>query len=153
MARVVVAQRWRSNVIASTPDLYLIGAMFGGGLCLVEALKFTVVAFIESPVAHNRNPHQVHLFHDEPKRTYRTSQHGRERDIERVAFGQHRLARLPGFEDALLGQIDVRPSGEEILEVPLALAVANEDELSDIVGLSHGGAYCSQIAARRQPQR
>ena len=37
--------------------------------------------------------------------------------------GGHRLF------DTLVGQVDIPPAGEAVFEVPLALAVANENEL------------------------
>ena len=37
-------------------------------------------------------------------------------------------AGLARFGDALLGQVDVAPAGEQVLQVPLALAVAHEHE-------------------------
>ena len=44
------------------------------------------------------------------------------------------LAGALGFLDALLGQVDVAPAGEEVLQVPFALAVADEDESAGHVG-------------------
>ena len=42
--------------------------------------------------------------------------------------------------DALLGKVDVHPAGEYVCEVPLALAVPNEDE----AGVRRGCARCSR---------
>jgi hypothetical protein len=45
--------------------------------------------------------------------------HGRRREI---------AATAAGFVATLVGQVDVDPAGEEVLQVPLALAVAKQHE-------------------------
>ena len=50
--------------------------------------------------------------------------------VEVVPALTEQTAGLAGLGDALIGQADVvDPAGESVLEVPLALAVAQEDEL------------------------
>ena len=44
-----------------------------------------------------------------------------------LAAGRARL------RDALLGQVDVAPAGEQVLQVPLALAVAHEHEKAFVI--------------------
>ena len=44
-------------------------------------------------------------------------------------------ARLDGFLDAELGEVRVLPAREEILEVPITLAVTDEDEKAVHEGL------------------
>ena len=50
--------RW-GNVIAAAPDEDLVVAEFRGGLGLVEALKRTIVAFVEAPVFFHWDPELV----------------------------------------------------------------------------------------------
>src|SRR3546814_9767890 len=45
-----------------------------------------------------------------------------------LALCLHQLARRPGLRRALFGDIDVPPAGETVLEIPLRLAVTDEDE-------------------------
>jgi hypothetical protein len=51
MSLIVERQRRRRDVVASPPDLDLIGAVLCHGLRLVESLQRTVVAFVEPPAA------------------------------------------------------------------------------------------------------
>jgi hypothetical protein len=44
------------------------------------------------------------------------------------------FARRDGLGHALVGQVDIPPAGEAVFQVPLALAVADEDQLG------HGGS-------------
>ncbi len=49
--------------------------------------------------------------------------------VDRQPLGLDQLAAAARLGLALGGQVDVDPAGEAVLEVPLALAVAEEDEL------------------------
>jgi hypothetical protein len=50
-------------------------------------------------------------------------------EVWQEALGLEQLCALLGLVDALLIEIDVHPAGEEVLGVPLALAVAEQDQL------------------------
>ena len=47
------------------------------------------------------------------------------------------LAPALGLGDALLAEVDVDPAGEQVLAVPVALAVAEQDERADHQGDGH----------------
>ena len=51
-----------------------------------------------------------------------------EGDVEGEPLRLELAAGLARFRDALLGQADVAPAGEQVLQVPFALAVAHEHE-------------------------
>ena len=54
-----------------------------------------------------------------------------QRGVEHVggdALGREEPAGLLAFGDPLLREVDVDPSGEQVREVPLALAVAQQDQ-------------------------
>ncbi len=53
---------------------------------------------------------------------------GGEGQVEVVALGLQHLARSLGLRLALLRQVHVPPAGEAVLQIPLGLAVTEEDE-------------------------
>jgi hypothetical protein len=67
------------------------------GLCFVEALKRTVGAFIEVPIANDGNPHQVHLVEDDPERADGALEDGCVGEVEFEALGLEQLPCLGGF--------------------------------------------------------
>src|SRR5690606_24724262 len=119
------------------PQLDLLLAMTRRGLRLVESLQRAVMALVEPPMPLDGDPREIHLVEDQPQRADRTNEHGRERDIEDEARFLQRAARLGRLATPLLGEVDIRPPGEQILEVPFALAVAHEHQLADLF-LAHG---------------
>ena len=68
-------------------------------------------------------------------------QRGVEHVGEQVVFDEQ-LAAGDGLGAALVGQGDVDPAGEEVLGVPVALAVAEQDQ-----GAAHDGASVSPAVA------
>jgi hypothetical protein len=46
-----------------------------------------------------------------------------------IASLNQQLTRLSRLGSALLGDVNIRPSAEAVFEVPLGLAVANQDKL------------------------
>jgi hypothetical protein len=72
--------------------------------------------------------------------------------IELEAGGLQRLGAGLGLLDAELGQVRVLPAGEEVFQVPFALAVADKDERSGhgdfpFSGVSGSGGF-DQWSAR-----
>ena len=53
-------------------------------------------------------------------------QHRGEGDVERQALRLQFAAGLLGLGNALLGEIRILPAGEQILQIPFALAVTHE---------------------------
>ena len=62
------------------------------------------------------------------ERALRALERRREGDVEVEPLRLQLAAGLARFRDALLGQIDVAPAGEQVLQIPLALAVTHEHE-------------------------
>src|SRR5690606_4908557 len=132
MPRIVRLERGRRHVVAAAPDLDLLRAVLRRRFGLVEALQRAVMALAQAPMALDGDPHQLHLVEDQPQRADRADEHGRQRDVEREARLAQRAARVAGFALALLREVDVRPAGEKILEVPVALAVAHQHQRADL---------------------
>ena len=143
MALIVEFERRRGRVVAATPFEDLVLAVLLGGLLLVETLESAVVAFVESPGASDRNPQASHGIEgkicgaDGPG-LHRGMQHGGGHP-----GGSHGATGGTGLGAALLGEVGVVPTGEEVLEVPGALTVAEEDQCGRHAGKSaswvHGG--------------
>ena len=75
------------------------------------------------------DPHQIQLVERDPERANRPLQDGGERDVECEPLGLQQLAGPLRLGLALVGQVDVGPAGEEVLLVPDALAMTQEDKL------------------------
>ncbi len=106
--------------------MHLLVTVLGRGFRLVEALQRTVVSFVQSPVANDRNPHLVHLVEDMPQSADGAFQYRRVGDVELVTHLGQQFAGSYSFLIALFGQVHVRPAREQVLEIPVALPVTAE---------------------------
>ncbi len=122
-------QRRRRNVIGAAPDQDLFGAVPLGRLGLVEAGEAAVVALVQPPILLGRDPHLTRGVQRQPEGANGAGQNRGEGLVEFDPSRLQKLSGLAGFFLALGRQIDVHPSGEAVLEVPLALAVADQDKL------------------------
>ena len=102
-------------------------------LLLVLALERAVVALVEPPRPAHRDPVPVGRVEGEVRGVDRAPLHGGVHDVGEQPGLTHQLAAALGLGAALLGQVDVDPAGEEVLGVPVALAVAEQDQ-----GVGHG---------------
>ena len=129
VARVVERQRRRRHVIRAAPDLHLPLAVLLGGLRLVQALQRAVVALVEPPGVDDRDPHLVELIQRDPERADGAFEDGCVGHVENVAALTQQLAALVRLDHALLREIDIGPAGIQVLFVPDALAVAEQNYL------------------------
>ena len=108
--------------------MHLLGAPALAGIVLVEAGKVAVVALVQRLIAECRRSGRPISSSMRSQRLLRPRQGRGEGDVEgeparlEAATGGARLL------DAERGQAGVLPAREKVLEVPLALAVADEDE-------------------------
>ena len=77
----------------------------------------------------DRDPHQVELVERDPQRPDRPLEHRGEGDVECEPLGLEQLAGPLRLGLALLGEVDVGPSGEQVFLVPDAFAVAQQYDL------------------------
>ena len=108
--------------------MHLLLAPALAGVVLVEADEIAVVAFVQGLVAKDRDLVRAHLGKHEVERTLRAFERGGEGDVELDPARLQFCAGLFRLGDALCGEIDVLPAGEQILQIPFALAVPDEDE-------------------------
>ncbi len=136
---VRIDRRWRS-VIGTPPQHELLFAVLSQHLGLVLALQRTVVALVEAPMPAHWDPRstggmQRHLCGADRALEQRGVEHVGQDSL----LGQHGTTAF-GFGASLLGQVDVDPPGEQILRVPFALPVAEQDQ-------GHGGTHGSYRAS------
>ena len=86
------------------------------------------MALVEPPRPPDRDPLAVHDPQREVGRADRPLLQRRVQHAGRESLGKHELARDHRLLLAELGEVDVDPAGEPVGEVPLALAVAKEDQ-------------------------
>src|SRR5690606_38535369 len=103
-------------------------APFGAGIVLVEAGQVAIVAFVQGLVAKRFEVRLAKLIENVLAGHLRARQRGRVSDIELETGGLQALASGLGFGMALFGQARIAPAGEQVLEVPFALTVADQDE-------------------------
>ena len=125
---VALFQRRGPRVVAAPPDLHLVLAVPLGGLGLVQALQRAVVALVELPSLDDGKPGAVDLVEHDVERVDGTLQVARVANVEIEALGGKRLPTLNGLCATGIGQVDVGPSGEEVLLVPFAFPMPDEDE-------------------------
>src|SRR5258706_2985011 len=137
VARIVGRQGWGRRVVAAAPDLDLRLAIFFPRLLLVQSLQRAVVAFLEAPVALDRQPQPVQFLEDQPLRADRALEH---RGVDDIGYRPGRCdfaARLARLFDALDREVDIRPAGKQVLEVPDALAMTNHQQFAGQGRSSH----------------
>src|SRR4029077_12428137 len=71
-----------------------------------------------------------HLLKGKIERTLRANERRGEADIEADALRFELATGGARFFDAVFGEIDLAPAGEQVFQIPLALAVAHEHENS-----------------------
>src|SRR5262245_37018031 len=130
VAPVVRAEGRGRDVVAAAPDLHLGLPVLRHRLRLVEALQRAIVALVQTPGALHRYPHAVHLIEHDPQGADGALQHRGEGDVRGEVLLEQLLSCLDRFDTSLGREIDVRPAGEEVLEIPDALAVADQDQLA-----------------------
>lgn len=140
---VVGVEGGRRSVVGSAPDVDLLVAVLGGGFGFVEALEGAVVALVEAPAAFDGEPGGVEFVEDDPEGVDGALEDGGPGAVELDAGGGELSAGLAGFLDAVVAEVDVDPAGEAVLAVPVALAVAEEDEVGGEVG---GGAHGCRVS-------
>ena len=125
-ARILFLHRRRGNIVAATPDEYLLVPVLLGSLGLVEALQHAVVLLVQTPGLLHRYPIQVHYIEDTVKGLDGTFEIGSIGFGKLKAFFLHELAGFLGFFNTFFGQIHICPSRKAIFLVPQAFAVANQ---------------------------
>ena len=87
------------------------------------------MTLIQEPVFRDRNMKLIDPFEREPKRFNRAALKTRETHIKDDTFFLDKLGRFFSFRKTCLGQANVMKSGKTVFQIPLGLAVANEDKL------------------------
>mmetsp|Transcript_80261 Transcript_80261/g.192539 ORF Transcript_80261/g.192539 Transcript_80261/m.192539 type:complete len:201 (-) Transcript_80261:17-619(-) len=131
VARVVLAVLLEGgwwDVEATTPDLNLLRAMLDDGLLLVQARQATVHALVETPGLVHRDVQLIRSLQGQVAGLDGALQVGREGHVNLKAFGLQKLTCALGLTQALLGQIHIHPSCEDVRHVPLRLAVTREHQ-------------------------
>ena len=128
VALVVQRQRIGRDGVGTAPDQHLLVAVLGGRLGLVQALQGAVVTLVQAPVHAHRGVHGIHGVQGDPQGADGALEHGRVGQVEGVAFFLEQFARLAGLFAARVGQVDVGPAGETVFQIPLAFAVAHQNE-------------------------
>ena len=114
----------RRDIEASTPDMYLLVAVFLGRLSLVEALKVAVMALVKILVSGDGQLGVAHRRQSQREGVLCPLEIGGETSIDGDVLGQH---PFPGGRSLLSPQIcqwHVFPTRGSVLEIPLGLSMA-----------------------------
>src|ERR1019366_9356047 len=120
-------------------DVHLLLAPFLARVVLVETDQLAVVALIERLVLEHGNFGLAQFLQHEVERALGADQRGGEGNVELDPLRLELAAGLARLGDALVGQVDIAPAGEQVLQVPVALAVTHEHKkaVGHFVALSH----------------
>src|SRR5262245_10481961 len=118
----------RRDVVGAAPDMHLLSAPLLARVVLVEARELAVVALVERLVLEHRNRFLPEFVEHEVEGALRALEGRRERHVELQALALELASGGARLVDAALGEIDIAPAGEQVLLVPLAFAMAHEDE-------------------------
>ena len=108
--------------------MHLLLAPFLARIVLVEADEFAVVALVERLVPAFGQAGLPHLGQREGQRVLGADERRGKGKVECDAMRLEAPAGLLGLFDACRGQIHIAPAGEQVLEVPFALAMAQQDQ-------------------------
>src|SRR5208283_2742203 len=128
-------------IVRAPPHLHLLGAPFHPRIVLVEADEVAIVALVERLILEHRNARLPDLLEHEVERMLRANERRGEGDIEADIL---RIELAPGgarFLDTVVGEANVTPTGEEVFQIPVALAVPYEHENS----LTHSPSFCFRV--------
>src|SRR5690606_25266700 len=103
-------------------------AVLFGRLLLVQSLEGAVVALIETPVTTDRDPVEAHLPQGDLGGVGGTQQKRRVENAESVPVLGHQLPRPARLFLPLLGEGDIGPAGEQVLEIPGRLTVPEQHQ-------------------------
>src|SRR5215472_1790427 len=93
---------------------------------LVQPREIAIVALVQREIFARGKAGLAELGEDQIERVLRARQHRGEREVERQPF---RLQLTSGFlrlGNALFGEIRILPACEQVLQIPFALAVAQQ---------------------------
>src|SRR5690606_18109309 len=134
----------RRDVVGTAPEHELLLAVLVADLLLVLSLQRAVVTLVETPVTLDRNPVTVGAVKGEVRRRNGAAKERGVDDVRRNSRVTQEVTAAKGFVGALVGQRDIDPAGEEVLGVPVALAVAEQDK-----GVGHGAILSHGDGDRR----
>ena len=109
---IVFRERRRLHIVAATPELHLLRAVFLRRLAFIEALERAVMTLIQMIIFHDRNPRQIELVQHRVRRMNRPFQDRRVADVKRKSVFAKERARLMRFGKSFLRQIHIRPAAE-----------------------------------------
>ena len=105
-------------------DLLLAPA--GAGIVLVEAREIAVIALVQGLVRDGLQIRLADLFQHQLAGALGPREVGGEGDVELHAHLLQAPAGIACLLDAEIGEARILPAGEQVLQVPFALAVADE---------------------------
>ena len=104
----------------------LVLAPFLAGVVLVEAREVAIIAFVQRLVAAQRQIALAELVEHQLHRVLGAGQRRGESAVEGQAHRLEAGSGSLGLVHALFGEVGVFPAGEQILQIPFALAVTDE---------------------------
>src|SRR5437660_2495407 len=129
-------QRRRRGVVRAAPEHELLLAVPLERLPLVLPLQRTVVALVQPPRPPDRDPVPAADVERDVRGADGAAQDGRVQDVGQQPAVAQQLARSLRLGLAGRGEADVHPAGEQVQGVPLALAVAEQQQPRHLSGAS-----------------
>mmetsp|Transcript_3623 Transcript_3623/g.13837 ORF Transcript_3623/g.13837 Transcript_3623/m.13837 type:complete len:251 (+) Transcript_3623:127-879(+) len=127
MPLIVFGQRWRRNIVGTSPYLHLFLSMFLSRLRLVQSLQCPVVSLIQSPTLVHWQIHLIQFLQYNAHGFNGTFEYGCVDNVEfEVVFGEL-LGTGEGFLFTCVSERNVCPSSEFVEFVPSGFSVADKD--------------------------
>ena len=126
VALVVQLQHRRRDIVTAPPGLDLRFPELLGRFGLVQSLQGAVVTLVQLPGLDLGDPFQAHFLQHDPQRLDGAAQHRGVSDVEDIAAFVKQPSCLERLSTAQVGQADVRPAGEAVLQVPCALSMTDQ---------------------------
>ena len=132
--------------------MHLLIAMLVTRFLFVEAGQSAVMPLVQLPVLDLGDPKPVAGFQRQMQRLDRAGLIRSEGICRLNAFVLHQHASSRCLCHALFRQIDIPPAGKAVFQVPLALAMADENQFGHF-NSNLRGAICASCALLQEPGR
>ena len=133
IALVAWLKSWWLDIKGTTPNLYLLLAVLSSCISLVEALKCTIVALVQTPSLMNRKPVTVKLIKNMIQSVNSTLEQRSVANIKVIASLFKSTAASCCLLVTSLGKVNVGPTSEQVELVPLRLTVANNNQVPVLI--------------------
>jgi hypothetical protein len=132
MPRIFHLKSGRPDVVATPPQIDLSFAILLRCFRFIQPLQGPIMPLIQAPIFVDGNPHEFHLIKHNPQGPNGTLQNRGERHVKHNPMFLQNSSGISYLFFAAIEQIDICPTGKEVLLIPLTLPMPQQNQLATI---------------------